>query len=92
MRQKTIAIIEDKRFKHKDIIFTNTGIILTGPIYLKAEVRYTDIDWYDNSNTSLNINDKFKNDNINLEKMYGLIKELSKFTEIEDINTYGLYS
>ena len=60
---------------------------MTGPIYLKAEVRYTDIDWYDNSNTSLNINDKFKNDNINLEKMYGLIKELAKFTEIEDINT-----
>ena len=58
LRQKTIAIIEDKRFKHKDIIFTNTGIILTRPIYLKAEVRYTDIDWYDNSNTSLNINDK----------------------------------
>lgn len=87
LRQKTIAIIEDKRFKHKDIIFTNTGIILTGPIYLKAEVRYTDIDWYDNSNTSLNINDKFKNNNINLEKMYGLIKELAKFTEIEDINT-----
>lgn len=92
LRQNTIAIIEDKRFKNKDIIFTSTGILLVGAVNLKAKVEYKDIDWYDDSHTSLNINDKFKNTNINLEIMYELIKELVKFTKTEVVNTSSTYS
>lgn len=86
LRQKTIAILEDKRFNKNDLVFTTTGIILVSNNSLKAETSYREISWLDDSCSSLKIKDEYNNKNVNLPKMYELIQNLAECMEPEEIN------
>lgn len=86
LRRRTIAILEDRSFNNKDIIFTRTGIVLVNFNSLKAEVSYNDIAWCDTTNDVIRIRDKYKNKNLNLPKFYELVHELAEFVEQDSIS------
>lgn len=87
LRKKTLAILEDKSFNNKDILFTRTGIVLVGFNSLKAEVAYSEISWYDTTDTVLRIREKYKNKNLNLSKLLELANELARHVDEKD-NSY----
>jgi hypothetical protein len=85
LRRKIIAILEDRTFNSKDLLFTTTGIILVGYYSLKAETIYKDISRIDTSSDALKIKEKYKNINVDLEKMHELIQGLAEIIESEEI-------
>lgn len=84
LSKRTLAILEDKSFNNKDILFTRTGIVLVGFNSLKAEVAYSEISWCDTTDTVLRIREKYKNKNLNLSKLFELAHELARYVDEKD--------
>ena len=78
IRSKTLAVLDDRTKGDKDLLFTTEGIMPVIKGWCKAVVPYDKITWSKNSKKKeLTMGIKYSNENLDMDKLYELIKKLS---------------
>lgn len=77
IRYKTLAILDDHSKSDMDLIFTTEGIMPVIRERVKNIVPYNEIEWSPNDKKKeLIMSGRYANPNINMDKLYELIKKL----------------
>lgn len=78
IRSKILAVLDDRTKWDKDLLFTTEGVMPVIKGRCKAVVPYDHISWSNNTKRKeLIIGVKYSNDNLDMDKLYELIKELA---------------
>ena len=87
-RRKTLAVLDDRTKGDMDLLFTTEGVM---PIIRgkgKTIAPYDEIKWTKSSSKKeLFIGIKYSNDNLDMDSLYDLIRQLDKFEEKIDSGT-----
>lgn len=78
IQSKTLAVLDDSSKGDMDLLFTTEGIMPIIKKRCKKVVQYSSIKQNVDDKKSLDIGVKYINDNLNMDKLFSLIKELSK--------------
>ncbi len=87
IRSKILAVLDDRTKWDKDLLFTTEGVMPVIKGRCKAVVPYDHISWSNNTKRKeLIIGVKYSNDNLDMDKLYELIKELAiNESYVEDV-------
>ncbi len=76
IRVRAVAVLDDKSFADQDLIFTLTGVFISGKTMISNEIAYTDISYDVGTKTLMMLDQKYTSKNIDTGKLYEVIKEI----------------
>ena len=81
LRTHTLAILDGTGATISDLIFTTHGIVTVRGQIVRKMIPYHDIEWSEGINKELVIDGWYINDDVDMDALYALIKQLSERAE-----------